>query len=166
MSKFSSRGEDPRGRGPLPHRNCTPVRLGHHRGPRPRAHFQSIKPLGLPSFAFFFPLPPPSLCFTQHTLISPPRYLRLSCHNAKGTLVTDMDMGYGKGRSALPSRARPPRRPHAARHTNKRANVSALMWAWRAQWAVPPRGKEGRGRSEYVVAVHRRHESDIKELCA
>ena len=49
----------------------------------------------LPSFAFFFPLPPPSLCFTQHTLISPPRYLRLSCHNAKGTLVTDMVHGYG-----------------------------------------------------------------------
>ena len=95
LSKFSSRGEAPRGRGPLPHRNCTPVRLGHHRGPRPRAHFQSIKPLGLPSFAFFFPLPPPSLCFTQHTLISPPRYLRLSCHNAKGTLVTDMVHGYG-----------------------------------------------------------------------
>ena len=39
--------------------NCTPVRLGHHRGPRPRAHFQSIKPLGLPSFLRIL-LPPPS----------------------------------------------------------------------------------------------------------
>ena len=47
--------------------------------------------------------------------------------------------------SSLPV-PRPPRRPHAARHTNKRANVSALMWAWRAQRAVPPRGQEGEGK--------------------
>ena len=103
LSKFSSRGEAPRGRGPLPHRNCTPVRLGHHRGPRPRAHFQSIKPLGLPSFLRILLPPPSSLPVFQHTLISPPRYLRLSCHSAKGTLVTDadIDMGYAMGRRGL-----------------------------------------------------------------